>query len=270
MRPLDEAFDLAIVGAGPAGMACAIAARKTGSKVVLIDEQPTPGGQVWRGIEASERFSHPKVLWSDYAAGRRTIAAFRRSGVSYLSMTQVFQIEPGWQLFLRGPEGTRALAARQLVLATGAIERPVVFSGWTLPGIMTVGAGQILLKRSGLIPDGPVWLAGRGPLLLLYAVQLLASGGAYRGHHRHPPPQRPLATSGIRGGGASGSGRPCEGCLVDDAAFAGTCSGHAGCFVFRRGWRPAGSCGRYRPFRDGTDISSAIADGARRAGAPRP
>ena len=53
--------------------------------------------------------------------------------------------------------------------------------GWTLPGVMTVGAAQIALKTGGLVPDGRTWLAGQGPLLLLYATQVLDAGGRIAG-----------------------------------------------------------------------------------------
>ena len=71
------------------------------------------------------------------------------------------------------------------MLATGAQERPVPFPGWTLPGVLTVGAAQILLKSSGQIPDKPVWVAGSGPLPLLYLTQLLRAGGQDRRLPRH-------------------------------------------------------------------------------------
>ena len=67
------------------------------------------------------------------------------------------------------------LRAAVVVLATGAMERPVPVPGWTLPGVMTAGAVQILLKASGLVPEGLV-LAGTGPLLYLLAAQLIAAG----------------------------------------------------------------------------------------------
>jgi thioredoxin reductase len=47
-----ERFDLAIVGAGPAGMAAAIEARRHRLRTVVLDEQPAPGGQVWRNVES--------------------------------------------------------------------------------------------------------------------------------------------------------------------------------------------------------------------------
>lgn len=176
-----EPVALAVVGAGPAGMACAIAARRRGLTVTVIDEQPGPGGQIWRGIEQAGRFGKPEALYSEHEAGVRTVAEFRACGATYLPDTQLFQLEPGWRLFLRDPGGVRILRARDLIIATGAMERPVVFDDWTLPGVMTVGAAQILFKRSGLVPTGPVWLAGYGPLLLLYAAQLLSAGGRIAG-----------------------------------------------------------------------------------------
>ena len=178
---MSEPVDLAVIGAGPAGMACAIAARRRGLSVTVIDEQPAPGGQIWRDLERAGRFARPKAMYSEHALGLRTIAGFRACGAQYLPDSQLFQIEPGWRLFVRGNGRVRVLGARQLVIATGAIERPVVFDDWTLPGVMTVGAAQILLKRSGLVPSSPVWLAGYGPLVLLYAHQLLAAGGRIGG-----------------------------------------------------------------------------------------
>jgi bacterioferritin-associated ferredoxin len=67
------------------------------------------------------------------------------------------------------------------LLATGVIERPMPIAGWTLPGVMTVGAAQIALKTGGLLPDHRTWLAGQGPLLLLYATQVLEAGGRIAG-----------------------------------------------------------------------------------------
>ena len=72
--------------------------------------------------------------------------------------------------------GSRLLSARRVILATGALERPFPIPGWTLPGVMTAGAGQVLLKSAGLIPQGPTVLAGCGPLLWLLAAQYLRSG----------------------------------------------------------------------------------------------
>src|SRR5262249_13455774 len=87
---------------------------------------------------------------------------------------------PEGALFLETAGRIETLTARRIVLATGALERPVPIPGWTLPGIMTVGAAQILLKSAGLVPEGRVVLAGQGPLLYVVAAQLGRAGCALR------------------------------------------------------------------------------------------
>src|SRR5581483_8870487 len=73
-------------------------------------------------------------------------------------------------------QGGESVAARRILLATGAVERPVPVPGWTLPGVMTLGAAQILLKNADLVPQGRAVLDGQGPLLYLAAVQLTRAG----------------------------------------------------------------------------------------------
>jgi NADPH-dependent 2,4-dienoyl-CoA reductase/sulfur reductase-like enzyme len=174
-------YDAAIVGAGPAGMAAATRLRQMGASVLVADEGAAPGGQVWRGVEANVPGSLAEALGSDYAKGASAVAAFRASGVDYRPGAQVWQIEDGWRLFLTAGGKTSVVAARTVLLATGAQERPAPFPGWTLPGVMTVGAAQILLKSGGLLPEGPFWIAGAGPLPLLYATQVLGLGGRIAG-----------------------------------------------------------------------------------------
>jgi NADPH-dependent 2,4-dienoyl-CoA reductase/sulfur reductase-like enzyme len=197
---MSQIVDLLIVGAGPAGMQAAVTARRHGLDVLVVDEQPSPGGQIWRNVEAVSGTPRAAILGSSYAGGGAAIARFRGSGAAYEPRTQVWQIEPGGTA---GPasaymtrDGAAARAeARCLLLATGAQERPVPFPGWTLPGVMTVGAAQILLKSSGQIPDGPAWIAGNGPLPLLYATQLLKAGGRLAGFLDTTPSARRAAAS---------------------------------------------------------------------------
>lgn len=174
--------DLAIIGAGPAGLAAAIEARASNLSAIVLDENQAPGGQVWRAVE--ENAARGKDLDADYAAGAELAAGFRRSGVPGEFGTTVWAIEPhadGIRVFHSRGGAARSLDAARVLLATGALERPMPIPGWTLPGVMTVGAAQILLKTSGLVPQGRVWLAGQGPLLRLFAVQALAAGGEIAG-----------------------------------------------------------------------------------------
>ena len=88
----------------------------------------------------------------------------------------VWQISRDGEIYFSRDGNPSMLRAAHIILATGAIERPMPIPGWTLPGVMTVGAGQILLKSPGLVPQGQVVLAGSGPLLWLLAAQYGRAG----------------------------------------------------------------------------------------------
>ena len=168
-----DRVDFAVIGAGPAGMAAATLAAELGLDAVLIDEQDALGGQIYRGIE---RATDNSPLGGDYLAGRRLSAEFRASGAAYRPATTVWHIDPDGTLSLVSAAGTETVRSRRILLATGAIERPVPIPGWTLPGVMTAGAAQIILKSGDLVPSGRTVLAGQGPLLWLVAAQLIRAG----------------------------------------------------------------------------------------------
>lgn len=165
--------DLAIVGAGPAGMAAATEASAHGLAVAVIDEQAAAGGQIWRGVEAAQG---TEALGSDYAAGRDRAAVLRAAPVTLHKGATLWHLDEDGTLSLLQDGRTRMISARRIILATGALERPVPIPGWTLPRVMTAGAAQIMLKTASAVPEGPVVLAGQGPLLWLIAQQLIAAG----------------------------------------------------------------------------------------------
>lgn len=168
-------YDIAIIGAGPAGMSAATRASELGLKCVVIDEQPSPGGQIYRSTEDCP-LPDRSVLGPQYQEGAAIAAQFRASNVKYLCNTLVWQLNESGELGILQDHKARSIKAKHILIATGAIERPSPLEGWTLPGVMTAGAAQILLKNSGVIPSGPVVIAGSGPLLFLVANQLLKVG----------------------------------------------------------------------------------------------
>jgi len=178
MSASSDSCDVAIVGAGPAGMAAACVLAKSGLDVVVLDEQHAPGGQIYKGVEKvfSQRPQDARSLGKEYAAGHALTRRFRESGAQYRPGVSVWQItsdqEPELALGVIEDGSARMLCPKHVILATGAMERPVPFEGWTLPGVMTVGAAQTLLKSSRLLPRDDVVLAGTGPLLYLYANQI--------------------------------------------------------------------------------------------------
>ncbi|TDG34045.1 FAD-binding protein, partial [Paracraurococcus ruber] len=166
--------DLAIIGAGPAGMAAAVEAVDLGLSVAVVDENPAPGGQVFRAVE---RAGHDPVFGTDYAAGLPLARAFRAARLDWRPATTLWHLDPEeGALSLAAGGRTAELRAQRVLLATGAQERPVPIPGWTLPGVMTAGAAQILLKTADAVPRGRVVLAGQGPLLWLLAAQLRRAG----------------------------------------------------------------------------------------------
>jgi thioredoxin reductase len=170
--------DVLVVGAGPAGLSAAATCAQHGMSVALADEQPSPGGQIYRGI-VDGPLAQSDLLGDDYRRGAALTEAFDRSGAQYLPRTTVWSVERRDEGFAIGLSTSREAGvahARAVVIATGALERPFPIPGWTLPGVMMAGAAQALLKSSAAVAREGVVLAGNGPLLWLVAWQYLRAG----------------------------------------------------------------------------------------------
>jgi len=166
--------DLVVVGAGPAGMAAAAQAAGLGLSVAVLDEQPRAGGQIYRDVDrvAPRR---GEILGTDYTHGASLTAGLRHDAIQHLAGAVVWALETGFRIsYTRDGRGAQ-IAAPRVLLATGALERPMPLPGWMLPGVMTAGAGQILLKQSGVLARNAV-LVGCGPLLYLLAAQMCRAG----------------------------------------------------------------------------------------------
>lgn len=167
--------DIAVVGAGPAGLAAALAAAGTGAAVTLVESAPHPGGayyaRPWAALPRSP----------EQREGQRLVEQLAATSARLLTGTLVWGAFPapegaGWLLALQGPAAPAHLHARAVILATGAYDRPLAFPGWTLPGVLTAGAVQLLLKQQGVLPGKRYLLSGCGPLQLTVAAALLQAG----------------------------------------------------------------------------------------------
>jgi len=174
--------DVLVIGAGPAGLAAATLAAQHGADAVLLDEQPAPGGQIYRAITTTP-VQNRDVLGADYWHGETLLAPLAASGARHVPQATVWAVSQiseesndGFEVAYSINNQPQLITARQLILATGAHERPFPIPGWTLPGVITAGAAQILLKTSAVVPDGRTVLAGCGPLLYLIAWQYLNAG----------------------------------------------------------------------------------------------
>lgn len=186
--------EVAVVGAGPAGLAAAVAAAEAGALVVVVDAGNQPGGQFWR--HRSESVVHcPDGKghhgWRTYLDLRRRFDTGRRRGqISYLPCRQVWMAEAVDDGFILRttpttaatsrsgkPDGGSIVAARRLVLCPGGYDRQLPVEGWDLPGVMTAGGIQALLKGQGVLPGQSFILAGTGPFLLPVAAGIAKAGG---------------------------------------------------------------------------------------------
>ncbi len=172
---MNNHYQLVIIGGGAAGLSAAVTAANYDLRIALIDEQAAIGGQIYRGIESVPK-QRGKQLGDDYLHGKSLATAFHRSDVDYFSSTQVWSVNKQGEIGIVNNNQAQILTADQIIIATGAMERPVPFPGWTLTGVMNAGAGQVLFKSAGVVPKNEMVLAGSGPLLLLLATQYLHAG----------------------------------------------------------------------------------------------
>lgn len=166
-------WEVAVVGGGPAGIAAAATAANAGRSVLLIDESPRPGGQIWRHLEGNTPADAAPWLERLRASG-----AMVRTGTTVVGAARV---EGGFRLTVEDQQGAGAtVRAAALVLAGGARERFLPFPGWTLPGVTGVGGAQALLKSGMEMRGRRVVIAGSGPLLLPVAAALATAGAHVR------------------------------------------------------------------------------------------
>ena len=168
--------DVAVVGAGPAGLAVAAAVADAGGAATLLDDNALPGGQYFRRLPPGFRHTAAGPFDKDRARAEALYRVTAQAGVSYLPGAVVWEAPaPGVLAFARGAE-TGRIRARIIVLAPGAADQPVPFPGWTLPGVITAGGLQNLIKGARVIPGRRVVVAGNGPLVLLTAANLARAG----------------------------------------------------------------------------------------------
>ena len=169
-------YDLVIIGAGPAGLAAAIEASCHDLSTLVLDDQPAPGGQVYRNITQNRGQRHTSVfLGNDYWSGSKLVDGFAHVSAKVLTESRVWQITSDRQVFFSRQGTAQNVQAGAVLVATGAMERPMPIPGWTLPGVMSVGAAQTMLKTSGSGADGAVFV-GSGPLFYLTVWQYLEAG----------------------------------------------------------------------------------------------
>lgn len=166
-----------IVGAGPAGIRAAEVLARERLPVILLDEAPLCGGQIYRQPpEAFERAYQARYGFEARKARALHETLERIHGaIDYRPSTLVWNV---WRQSVDTlcADRVERVAFDYLVLATGATDRVLPVAGWTLPGVYTLGGAQIALKHQGCAIGRRVALLGTGPLLYLVAYQYAKAG----------------------------------------------------------------------------------------------
>lgn len=209
---MTRVHDLAVVGGGPAGVAGALTAALAGLDVVLVDSGARLGGQYFRhpagahpGTPGFDRFQRQCRALAERAGlllGHQVWAVERRAADAPGPEAPAHDNghdsghDSGFTLRCTAPDGSpAAVRSRRLLIATGAHDRPLPFPGWDLPGVLTAGGAQALLKGNGVVAGRRIVVAGTGPFLLPVAAGLAGAGaqvlGVYEaggglGLARHP------------------------------------------------------------------------------------
>ena len=157
---MNEYADLLIIGAGPAGMSAALAAASSGARIVLLDDNPLPGGQIWRDGPQAHLPKQARQLRERLAASGNI---HRHSG------TRVIACSGPRQLLVENADRGWLIDYDKLILCTGARELLLPFPGWTLPGVTGAGGLQALIKGGLPVRGERLVIAGSGPLLLASA-----------------------------------------------------------------------------------------------------
>lgn len=168
-------IDIAVIGGGAAGLTAACVAAEAGASVLVIDERSAPGGQYFK--QPTKVLDPPDPGRDDrqFAGGRSLLERARRAGVRHLAGTVWTAEGPGFLRVLAGRSET-TVQARRVIVATGVYERGLPVPGWTLPGVVTTGAAQTLLRSYRVLAGRRVLVAGNGPLNLQVALELAGAG----------------------------------------------------------------------------------------------
>ena len=169
--------ELAIVGAGPAGLSAAIEARRAGADVLLIDENSRPGGQLFKQIHKFFGSRAHKAGTRGMNIGTQLLKESEELGIRTCLKGEVCGIEDGQNLWVVIDRNrSEIVKAKKIILATGATENAVAFPGWDLPGVMGAGAAQTMINVNRVLPGKKVLMLGSGNVGVIVSYQLLQAG----------------------------------------------------------------------------------------------
>lgn len=177
MGKTDMRKEFVVIGAGPAGLSAAVESAKHGVKVLLIDENNNPGGQL---LTQTHKFFGSKEHLAGirgFQIGYDLLNEINKPDVDLMLNTTVLGIYPDKEiLFIKDDDKVKCISAENILIAAGAIEKPLKFPGWTLPGTMGAGAAQTMMNIYRVLPGNRALMVGSGNVGLIVAYQLQQAG----------------------------------------------------------------------------------------------
>ncbi|SVC18740.1 uncharacterized protein METZ01_LOCUS271594, partial [marine metagenome] len=168
--------DLLVIGAGPAGSIAASIAAEAGLDVAVLDERHSVGGQYYKQPVSSNVIPESLATDRQFSEGRELIKRLMQSGASVQLGVQIWGAFSPNEFAIYDGGKNKIYRARRTIVATGAYERGLPIPGWTLPGVMTTGGAQAMLRSYGVLPGRRILVAGNGPLNLQAALELREAG----------------------------------------------------------------------------------------------
>lgn len=169
-------YDLAIIGAGPAGLSASIEASKHGVKTIIIDENISPGGQLFKQIHKFFGSKEQMAGFRGYEIGEKLLSLAKDNKVDIMLNTKAIGIDEHNTLAVIKNEVYLEINPKKIILCCGATEKPLAFPGWTLPGVIGAGAAQTLVNVHRVIPGKNIFMIGSGNVGLIVSYHLLQAG----------------------------------------------------------------------------------------------
>ncbi|WP_313346053.1 NAD(P)/FAD-dependent oxidoreductase [Sedimentibacter sp.] len=174
---MNNNYDVVIIGAGPAGLAASIEAAKAGARVLLIDENNKPGGQLFKQIHKFFGSREHKAGTRGINIGTELLNDTENLNIEVMLNTEVCGLTPDKKIWIiENKEISREITADKIIVATGAYENSVQFDGWELPGVMGAGAAQTMINLNRVLPGHKVLMLGSGNVGVIVSYQLMQAG----------------------------------------------------------------------------------------------
>lgn len=168
--------EIAVIGAGSAGLSAAYQAAQCGASVTVIDENNLPGGQLFKQIHKFFGSKEHHAGTRGYIIGKELLDNVEKSGAKVMLNSLVYGLLPDKSMGVISNGVNHMIKAQKIIIASGAKENYMAFEGSALPGVMGAGAAQTMVNVNRVLPGERVVMVGSGNVGLIVSYQLMQAG----------------------------------------------------------------------------------------------